>query len=81
MQVCNAKTFAWLIGNKMKITAIREMRSDELAEKLVEFQKQLFAIRTQAMTEKVENTRGMKNLKRDIARVKTIIRENELKGQ
>ena len=65
----------------MKITAIREMRSDELADKLVDFQKQLFAVRTQAMTEKVENTRGIKNLKRDIARVKTIIRENELKGQ
>jgi large subunit ribosomal protein L29 len=65
----------------MKISAIREMRSDELADKMVEFQKQLFAVRTQAMTEKVENTRGIKNLKRDIARVKTIIRENELKGQ
>jgi len=65
----------------MKSSTIREMRSDELSDKLVEFQKQLFAIRTQAMTEKVENTRGIKNLKRDIARVKTIIRENELKGQ
>ena len=65
----------------MKISAIREMRSDELADKLADFQKQLFAVRTQAMTEKVENTRGIKNLKRDIARVKTIIRENELKGQ
>jgi large subunit ribosomal protein L29 len=65
----------------MKISAIREMRSDELAEKLSELQKQLFSIRTQSMTEKVENTRGIKNLKHDIARVKTIIRENELKGQ
>ncbi len=44
-------------------------------------QKQLFNLRSQAMTEKVENVRGIKNLKRDIARVKTIIRENELKGQ
>jgi large subunit ribosomal protein L29 len=65
----------------MKISAIREMRSDELAEKLSQLQKQLFSIRSQSMTEKVENTRGIKNLKHDIARVKTIIRENELKGQ
>ena len=65
----------------MKISAIREMRSDELSEKLAEYHKQLFAIRSQAMTEKVENTHGINNLKRDIARVKTIIRENELKGQ
>ena len=65
----------------MKSSAIREMRSDELQEKLEEFQKQLFSLRSQSMTEKVENTCGMKNLKRDIARVKTIIHENELKGQ
>ena len=60
----------------MKISAMREMLSDELAEKLSQLQKQLFSIRSQSITEKVENTRGIKNLKHDIARVKTIIREN-----
>ena len=74
-------TFAWLIGIKLKISALSDLRSDELAEKLSELQKQLFSIRSQSMTEKIENTRGIKNLKHDIARVKTIIRENELKGQ
>jgi len=42
-------------------------------------QKQLFAIRSQAVTEKLENTNAVKNVKRDIARIKTIIRENEFK--
>lgn len=65
----------------MKVSAIKELRSDELQEKLAEMQKSLFSMRSQAMTEKVENVRAIKNVKKDIARVKTIIRENELKGQ
>lgn len=65
----------------MKASAIRELRSDELQDKLDEQYKKLFSLRSQAMTEKVENTRAIINVKRDIARYKTIMRENELKGQ
>ena len=65
----------------MKVSAIKELRSDELQEKLASLQKSLFSMRSQAMTEKVENVRAINNIKKDIARVKTIIRENELKGQ
>ncbi len=65
----------------MKVSDIRELRPDELAIKLEDTQKQLFSMRSQAMTEKIENTSALSNLKRDIARIKTIIRENELKGQ
>jgi large subunit ribosomal protein L29 len=65
----------------MKVSAIRELRSDELQEKLASLHKSLFSMRSQAMTEKVENVRAINNIKTDIARVKTIIRENELKSQ
>jgi large subunit ribosomal protein L29 len=65
----------------MKISEIRELREDELLIKLEQAQKQLFTMRSQAMTEKIENTSATSNLRRDIARIKTIIRENELKGQ
>lgn len=65
----------------MKVSEIRDLRKDELEMKLDQTQKQLFAMRSQAMTEKIENNRAIGNLKRDIARMKTIIRENELKGQ
>jgi len=65
----------------MKISEIRELREDELLIKLEQAQKQLFTMRSQAMTEKIENTSAAGNLKRDIARIKTIIRENETKGQ
>jgi large subunit ribosomal protein L29 len=65
----------------MKVTEIRELRPEELADRLEDMQKQLFALRSQSVTEKLENTNAVKNVRRDIARIKTIIRENELKGQ
>ena len=64
----------------MKVSNIRDMRSDERAEKLDSLKKQLFSLRAQSVTEMMENTNAAKNVKRDIARIKTIMRENELKG-
>lgn len=63
----------------MKVSQIRELRPEELEDRLVDTKKQLFSIRSQSVTEKLENTNAIKNVKRDIARIKTIIRENELK--
>ncbi len=65
----------------MKVSEIRELRPEELSDRLEDMQKQLFALRSQSVTEKLENTNAVKNVRRDIARLKTIIRENELKGQ
>jgi len=62
----------------MNSADIRDMRKDELGKKLEELQKQLFTLRTQAVTEKIENSKGISNIRRDIARVKTVIREQEL---
>ena len=64
----------------MKTSELRELRSGELVDKLGDTQKQLFALRSQAVTEKLENSNAVKNVKRDIARIKTLIRENELKN-
>lgn len=64
----------------MKVSNIRDMRTDERAEKLDGLKSQLFSLRSQSVTEKMENTNAVKNVKRDIARIKTIMRENELKG-
>lgn len=79
MQICNKKTYALISGDKMKASKIRELRPEELEDKLADMQKQLFAIRSQAVTEKLENTNAVKNVKRDIARIKTVIKENEFK--
>jgi len=65
----------------MKASEIRELRPDELSDKLDDMHKQLFALRSQSVTEKVENSHAISNVKRDIARIKTIMKENELKGR
>ena len=59
----------------MKAQHYREMSLDELQEKLEELERQLFDLRSQAVTEKLENSKAVINLRRDIARVKTIIRQ------
>jgi large subunit ribosomal protein L29 len=59
----------------MKAQQYREMSSDELQNTLQEQQKRLFELRTQAVTETLENSKAMRNARRDIARVKTILRE------
>jgi large subunit ribosomal protein L29 len=65
----------------VKASKIREMRSDEWAGELASLEKQLFDMRTRAVTEKLENSHLLKNLKKDIARVKTVIRQSQLKGE
>jgi large subunit ribosomal protein L29 len=65
----------------MKASEIREMRPDEWQGELESFERQLFDLRTRAVTEKLENTHLLRNIKRDIARLKTVIRESQLKGK
>jgi len=59
----------------MKAQQYREMSRDELDNTLQELQRQLFDLRSQAVTETLENSKTMVNVKRDIARIKTILRE------
>lgn len=64
----------------MKASQIREMRPDERLEKLGELRRQLFGLRCQAVTENLENRHAIRNVRRDIARIMTIIRQEQLKG-
>ena len=61
----------------MKARQYREMSPDELDGRLEELEKHLFDLRSQAVTEKLENSRAIINTRRDIARVKTIMRERK----
>ena len=63
----------------MKASEYRQMSLDELEDKLKEVQKHLFDLRSQAVTEKLENSKSIRNIRRDIARMQTVIREHELK--
>ena len=51
------------------------MSTDELSDRLGELERNLFDLRTQAVTEKLENSKAIRNIRRDIARLKTIIQE------
>jgi large subunit ribosomal protein L29 len=53
------------------------MSPDELKSKLEEMERHLFDLRSQAVTEKLENSRGVINARRDIARIKTIMRQSK----
>lgn len=62
----------------MKATEVRKMSGEELQTKLAELKKDLFMLRMQHATNQLDNPLKIKDVKKDIARVKTIIKENEL---
>ena len=64
----------------MKAVEIREMTRDELNEKLTDLKAELFNLRFQHAINQLDNPTRMKAVKKDIARVKTVIRELELKN-
>ena len=61
----------------MKAQHYREMSPDELESKLEELQRRLFDLHSQAVTEKLENSKAVNNVKRDVARIKTVMRERK----
>ena len=65
----------------MKATEARKMTATQLEGKLSELKKDLFQLRLQHATNQLENPIRISEVKKDIARVKTIIREQELAGQ
>ena len=65
----------------MKPKQLREMSADELGTTLQDLEKRLFELRSQAVTEKLENSKAIINVRRDIARVKTVLHEQTLRGR
>lgn len=62
----------------MKPETLREMTTEELQEKLTELRRKLFTLRFQIATDQQENTAALRETRRDIARILTILREREL---
>ncbi len=65
----------------MKANEIREMTADELRVKLSALKKDLFNLRLQHATNQLDNPTQIVKVKRDIARVNTILREQQLAGK
>lgn len=62
----------------MKASAVREMGTDELERKQAELQEQLFRLRVQHSLGQLDNSLKLRETRRDIARVKTILKEKQV---
>ena len=65
----------------MKASEIRTMSPEQLNEKLTGLKKDLFNLRLQHAINQLENPLKISEVKTDIARVKTVLRERELAGR
>ena len=63
---------------KQKTAEIRDLPEEEIQQKLAETKEELFNLRFQNATGQLDNYKRLRDLKRDIARIKTILREREL---
>ena len=62
----------------MQINEIRELSTEEMVEKEKEFKQELFNLRYQLATGQLENTARLGQVRKAIARIKTVLREQEL---
>ncbi|KUK12901.1 MAG: 50S ribosomal protein L29 [Moorella sp. 60_41] len=63
----------------MKASELRELTTEELARKVLDWKQELFNLRFQQATGQLDNPMRLREVRRNIARAKTIIRERELK--
>ncbi|MGW8115374.1 50S ribosomal protein L29 [Caproicibacterium sp. NSD3] len=63
----------------MKASEVREMTNEELQSKLKDLKEELFNLRFQLAINQLDNPMRISAVKKDIARVKTVLRANELK--
>lgn len=62
---------------QMKASNVRELNNEELAAKLVDLKKELFNLRLSHATGQLNNPLALNSVKKDIARIKTVLRERE----
>ena len=65
----------------MKPQDIRELTDDEIRERLAELKEEQFRLRFRSATMELENPKLLNQIRRDIARMNTILRERELAQQ
>jgi large subunit ribosomal protein L29 len=65
----------------MKVSEIRQLSDEELRMELDRVRRHLFDVRSQAVTEKLEDPSMLTKAKRDIARILTVVREREIQAE
>jgi large subunit ribosomal protein L29 len=63
---------------KLKVSEIRDLSHDEIERRLDETKEELFNLRFQNATGQLDNYKRIQELRRDVARIKTILREQEI---
>ena len=64
----------------MTVKEIREKETNHLNEELAERRRHLFDLRSQAVTEKLEDPSQLRKTRKDIARIRTVLRQRELEA-
>jgi large subunit ribosomal protein L29 len=65
----------------MNGTEARELTTDEIRERIAELQEERFRLRFRSATQQLENPILLRTIRRDIARLKTVLRERELANE
>ncbi len=62
----------------MKAADVKQKSDDELAEQLIDLRKEAFNLRFQRASGQLENTGRVRQVRRDIARIKTVVKERSM---
>jgi large subunit ribosomal protein L29 len=65
----------------MKAEDIRDLSDDEIRTRIAELKDEQFRLRFRSATMELENPRILREIRKDVARMKTILRERELANQ
>ncbi|MEX0912138.1 MAG: 50S ribosomal protein L29 [Gemmatimonadota bacterium] len=65
----------------MNAVDIRELTTDEITARIEQLQEEMFRLRFRRATMELENPMLLRTIKRDIARLKTVLRERELSSE
>jgi large subunit ribosomal protein L29 len=65
----------------MKTGEIRDLTVDEINARVTQLQEELFRLRFRSATQELENPMLLRTLRKDIARLKTVLRERELQSE
>ncbi len=62
----------------MRATELRDLPYEELKEKMADAKEELFNLRFQMATNQLDNTARLREVRRDVARIATVMREQEI---
>ena len=65
----------------MKPAEVRDLNADEINARITQLQEELFRLRFRSATQELENPMLLRTLRKDIARLKTVLRERELTSE